>query len=349
MNIVVLAGGLSPERNVSLVSGSLIAESLVKSGHKVLLLDVYCGTAIPEEGIAALFTDTANGIKTVAAGPDLDAVKKANGNRDELIGINVIEICKFADAVFLALHGAMGENGQLQATLDTFGVKCYSGSGYTGSSLAMNKEISKKLFRFAGVPTADWICVTCDDTAAKEKILASVGLPCVIKPLSCGSSVGVSIVDNEAELDRALELAHAYESKILAEKKIVGREFSVGYLGGTVLPPIEIIPKAGFYDYKNKYLPGMTEEICPADLTEEQVKRVSELCALAFETLDLGGYARIDFIMSEEDGDFYCLEANTLPGMTPSSLLPQEAAAVGISYAELCEKIVALAREKGRK
>ena len=116
-----------------------------------------------------------------------------------------------------------------------------------------------------------------------------------------------------------------------------------------MLPPIEIIPKAGFYDYKNKYLPGMTEEICPADLTEEQVKRVSELCALAFETLDLGGYARIDFIMSAEDGDFYCLEANTLPGMTPSSLLPQEAAAVGISYAELCEKIVALAREKGSK
>ncbi|MBE6641999.1 MAG: D-alanine--D-alanine ligase [Ruminococcaceae bacterium] len=349
MNIVVLAGGLSPERNVSLVSGSLIAKSLCSSGHKVVLLDVYTGTVIPEEGIAALFADSVEGITTVEAEPDLEAVKRANGGREELIGNNVIEICKYADAVFLALHGAMGENGQLQATLDTFGVKCYSGSGYTGSSLAMNKEISKKLFRFAGVPTADWICVTCDDTAAREKILDSVGLPCVIKPLSCGSSVGVSIVDTEAELDKALELAHVYESKILAEKKIVGREFSVGYLGGTVLPPIEIIPKAGFYDYKNKYLPGMTEEICPADLTEDQVKRVSELCALAFETLDLGGYARIDFIMSEEDGDFYCLEANTLPGMTPSSLLPQEAAAVGISYGELCEKIVALARAKGNK
>lgn len=346
MNIVVLAGGLSPERNVSLVSGSLIAKSLCASGHKVLLLDVYTGTVIPEEGIASLFTSKTDTITKVEAEPDLEAVKKANGDREELIGNNVIEICKFADAVFLALHGAMGENGQLQATLDTFGIKHYSGSGYTGSSLAMNKEISKKLFRYAGVPTADWICVTCDDKAAKEKILSSVGLPCVIKPLSCGSSVGVSIVENEEELDRALDIAHAYESKILAEKKIVGREFSVGYLGGTVLPPIEIIPKAGFYDYKNKYLPGMTEEICPASLTEAQVNRVSELCALAFDTLDLGGYARIDFIMSEDDGDFYCLEANTLPGMTPSSLLPQEAAAYGISYDELCERIVALARAK---
>ncbi|MBR6742678.1 MAG: D-alanine--D-alanine ligase [Clostridia bacterium] len=345
MNIVVLAGGLSPERNVSLVSGSLIAKSLCESGHRVVLLDVYEGCVIPEEGVSALFVDKIESKKIIEGEPDLEAVKAANGGREELIGKNVIEICKFADAVFLALHGAMGENGQLQATLDAFGINNYSGSGYTGSAIAMNKEIAKKLFRFAGIPTADWVCITSSDENAKEKILAEVGVPCVIKPLSCGSSVGVTIVENEEELERALAFAHNYETKVLAEKKISGREFAIGYLGGKVLPPIEIIPKAGFYDYKNKYQPGLTEEICPADLTEEQLSRISELCERSFEALDLAGYARMDFILSEEDGDFYCLEANTLPGMTPTSLLPQEAAAAGISYSELCETIVSLARE----
>jgi len=239
----------------------------------------------------------------------------------------------------------MGENGQLQATLDNFGIKNYTGSGFAGSLLAMNKEISKKLFRFDNIPTADWVTVNSNDENAEKTILESIGLPCVIKPLSCGSSVGVSIVETEAELAGALRAAAVYEGRVLAEKKITGREFSVGYLGGQVLPPIEIIPVSGFYDYKNKYQPGSTVEICPAELTEGQVARVSELTAAVFKALDLSGYGRVDFILSESDGDFYCLEANTLPGMTPTSLLPQEAAAAGIGYDELCEKIVALAKE----
>ena len=217
MNIVVLAGGLSPERNVSLVSGSLIAKSLCESGHRVVLLDVYEGAEIPSGDIASLFATKIESKSKIEGEPDLEAVKAANGGREELIGKNVIEICKFADAVFLALHGDMGENGQLQATLDAFGINNYSGSGYTGSAIAMNKEIAKKLFRFAGIPTADWICITSTDENAKEKILAKVGVPCVIKPLSCGSSVGVTIVENEEELEKALAFAHNYETKVLAE------------------------------------------------------------------------------------------------------------------------------------
>ena len=346
MKIVVLAGGLSPERNVSLVSGALIANTLAKAGHRVALVDLYFGVELPDGTTEALFTDRCNYTATIEEeAPDLEAVKRQNNGREELIGENVLAVCRAADVVFLALHGAAGENGQLQATLDSFGIRCYTGSGYAGSLLAMDKEISKQLFRSAGVPTADWILLRADSENAKNSILASIGLPCVIKPLSCGSSVGVSIVETEGALDAALTAAFAYGPRILAEKKIVGRELSVGYLGGQVLPPIEIIPLTGFYDYKNKYQPGMTEEICPAALTDEQVRRVSGYTASAFDALHLSGYARFDFILSETDGEFYCLEANTLPGMTPASLLPQEAAAVGIDYTALCEKLVALAKE----
>lgn len=346
MKIVVLAGGLSPERNVSLASGALIANTLARAGHRVALVDLYFGAKLPEGGVDLLFTDRCDHSAHIEEKePDLEAVKRQNGGREELIGENTLTVCRAADVVFLALHGAAGENGALQATLDSFGIHCYTGSGHAGSLLAMDKEISKRLFRAAGIPTAEWVVLHTRERGAKEKILSAIGLPCVIKPLSCGSSIGVSIVETEAQLDEALTAAFAYDSRILAEKKITGREFSVGYLGGQVLPPIEIIPLAGFYDYKNKYQPGMTREICPAALSAEKRNRISDYTARVFDALHLSGYARVDFLLSEQDGEFYCLEANTLPGMTPASLLPQEAAAAGMDFTALCEKIVALARE----
>ena len=341
MNIVVLAGGISPERDVSLTSAALIANALTKSGHKVCLVDVYEGLA---EGIAPsmeLFRSEGNyTYKVDESIPDLDAVIARNGGRKALIGPGVLDICALADVVYIGLHGAMGENGQLQATLDNYGIR-YTGSGYIGSLLAMDKDLTKKLLSLEGIPTPEGVLcdLKTDDIRAMVK---GVGLPCVIKPCSCGSSVGVSIIENEAELEAALDFAMKYEDKVLIEKKIVGREMTVGILDGEVLPAVEIIPKSGYYDYKNKYQSGLTEEICPAPITKAEADKMADYTRRAFAALKLRGLARIDYILTSE-GEAVCLEANTLPGMTPTSLLPQEAAALGIGYVELCDRIVKIA------
>ena len=335
MNIAVLAGGYSHERDVSLTSASLISNALIDEGHKICLCDVYLGCDIKDKDV--MFTDTKTEIHKIENSvPDLDALKAQSGNGDALIGKNVIELCKMADVVFLALHGSMGENGQLQATLDNFGIK-YTGSGYVGSLLAMDKDITKKLFKFSGVVTPEWI--RCGRDANIDEIIEKIGFPCVVKPTSSGSSVGISLVADKEELVRALDVAVKYEDSIIVEKQIIGREFTVGVLDGKVLPVIEIIPTKGFYDYENKYQAGKTKEICPAQISESLKEKLSEQTLLAFKTLRLSGYARFDFL-ADENENTYCLEANTLPGMTPTSLLPQMAAAVGISYGKLCTKII---------
>jgi D-alanine-D-alanine ligase len=347
LNIIVLAGGLSPERNVSLSSGSLISSALRRKGHRVLMLDVYEGIKELPNDPMTLFSCESSTNKTVGdvapSANDLDMIRKANGNRQELIGPNVITLCKMADVAFLALHGDMGENGQLQATLDVFNVT-YTGSGYLGSALAMNKDIAKKLLRAEGILTPDWLRLDTSMDTDIDAVIDAIGLPAVIKPCSCGSSVGVYIVNTKEELADAIQNAAKYERFIMAESKIDGRELTCGFFDGTPLPPVEIIPKCGFYDYKNKYQSGATEEICPAPITAEQTQAIYDATAKGFEALRLGGYARFDYILDAEDRA-WCLEANTLPGMTPTSLLPQEAAAVGISYDELCEKIAMMAKK----
>jgi D-alanine-D-alanine ligase len=323
MKIVVLAGGLSPERDVSLSSGSLIANALREAGHRVLLLDVYEGISTDECNFDNLFQDNTGKpyfyvVPNVE--PDLNEIKNRSNNGDSLIGSNVLKLCQSSDLVFIALHGAMGENGQIQATFDVMGIK-YTGTGYTGSLLAMNKDLTKKLLCQEQIPTAQWIILS--ESTLIDSVEDRVGIPCVVKPCSAGSSIGISIVQNFEELKNAINNATKVEQCILIEKMISGREFSVGILEGVTLPVIEIIPKQGFYDYKNKYQVGLTEEICPANLSEDDTKRVQNLALRIHKTLQLGTYARIDFILNEE-GEFICLEANTLPGMTPTSLLPQE-------------------------
>ncbi len=337
MKIVVLAGGLSPERDVSLVSGSLIANALMEKGHRVLLLDVYEGVETLPNDPEALFLRHGHYAHSISeCVPDLDALRKKHGDSRTLIGRNVLTLCAMADRVMIALHGSMGENGQLQATLDTHGIE-YTGAGYLGSALAMDKDISKRLFRNAGVPTPDWLYF---DTVEGNRadLLERVGLPCVVKPCDCGSSVGVSMADTEEELDEALTGAARWGRYALVEKKIVGRELTVGILHGKTLPLVEIIPEKGFYDYKNKYQ-GSTREVCPAEVSKEVADRASELARMAFSALRLRDYARFDFLL-DASGALWCLEANSLPGMTPTSLLPMAAAAAGIGYAELCERIV---------
>lgn len=343
MNIVVLGGGLSPERDVSLSSGSLIANALMNTGHKVVLVDVYEGLEIGDKTLDSLFYDK-NSNKTYtyvvpSIEPDLEAIKKRNNNGRALIGKNVIRVCQYADVVFIALHGAMGENGQIQATFDSLGIK-YTGTGYIGSLLAMDKDLTKKLLVQSQIGTAKWLLLDLSNYDSLQ-IDKEIGFPCVAKPCSNGSSIGVSIVYNEEQLNTALQEIKKYENLVIIEKMIKGREFSVGVIDQLVLPVIEIIPKEGFYDYKNKYQAGRAEEICPADLPEELTQKVQQLTLLVHQTLRLGDYSRIDFILNEED-EFICLEANTLPGMTPTSLIPQEAAVMGMTYEALCEKIACL-------
>lgn len=345
MNILVLAGGLSPERDVSLTSGSLIANALVRCGHRVLLLDLYAGIET-NEPYDSLFTDKADHTYKVSeTEPDLEAVRAMYDNHGALIGKNVIELARFADVVFLALHGAMGENGQLQATFDAHGIAHYTGSGYIGSLLAMDKMLSKRLMEAESIPTPEWLSYDIEkDTPAR--IAESVGFPCVVKPCACGSSCGVSIVESEEELMPALEYAKKYGQSVLIERKVTGREFSLGILDGTALPPIEIIPLNGWYDYKNKYQSGSTREVTPAEISNEQTAEMSRLALKVFKCLGLDAYSRIDFLLEEGTEKFYVLEANTLPGMTPTSLMPQEAAVLGIGYDELCDRIAKLAAKK---
>lgn len=336
MKITVLAGGFSPERDVSFLSGSLIANSLCRSGHEVALLDVF----LPYHGAKDenAFTRDGNFMYTIPKNPpDLDALR-AKVPGEALIGDGVLDICRMSDVVFLALHGGMGEDGRIQAILSSMGIP-YTGSDFSACLTAMDKSLSKLIFRAAGVATADFTVIR-----SGERPYA-VSFPCVVKPCSCGSSVGVSIVENEKELNEALSLAEKYEGKILIEDKIEGREFSVGILNGKALPAIEIRPKEGFYDYERKYQSGLTEEICPAPLNTEEASRLADSALKAHRALGLGSYSRIDFIKDNKTGKFICLEANTLPGMTPMSLLPQEAAAAGISYDALCEMIATSAKK----
>jgi len=347
MKILVLAGGLSPEREVSLSSGALIANALVNAGHRVLLCDLYEGVEASEP-YGELFTDKNDHSFTIPdVEPDLEAIRASCDNGGSQIGKNVIELARYADVVFLALHGALGENGQLQATFDAFGINHYTGSGYEGALLAMNKLLSKRLMDGAGIPNAEWISCPIDGNAA-ERIRGSVGFPCVVKPYSCGSSCGVSIVDREDQLEGALAYASKYGREVLIERKIVGREFSLGILDGRALPPIEIIPLNGWYDYKNKYQGGCTKEVTPAEISSEQTEEISRIALDVFECLGLEAYARVDFLLEESTGRFFVLEANTLPGMTPTSLLPQEAAAAGIDYVTLCDRIAQIGAAKKR-
>ena len=343
MRIVVLAGGLSTERDVSISSGILVASALREKGHEVVLLDVFTGYEQNICDIDALFkqnysfADKANVGETVS---DLGEVRENRLNKsDRFIGTNVIEICSEADITFLALHGGEGENGQIQASLDLLGIK-YTGTGYLGSALAMNKGLTKSVFVQNKINTPAGEIFKSVEDAKNWSIF-----PCVVKPCSGGSSVGIAKAENEEEYILAVKDAFRYENEIVVEQFVKGREFSVGILGGKALPPIEIIPKSGFYDYAAKYQAGATDEICPADIDEQTDKKLRESAVAAYNSLHLDSYARVDFLV-DENGEPFCLEANTLPGMTPTSLLPQEAAVEGLNYADLCEKIIEISLDK---
>lgn len=336
MKIVVLAGGLSPERNVSLSSGSRVCQTLRDRGHEVAFVDMYLGTAAEPQSLfaAELPTDLT---KVARQAPDLKQLKATRGGGDSLFGPGVLELCMLADVVFLALHGACGEDGRVQAALDLLGIP-YTGSGYLGSAIAMDKDMTKRMVAPVGVITPEWECITYTEDEIPA-LAERLKLPCVVKPIDSGSSIGVAIANSKEELVKALQDGLALGGRSVIEQYISGREIQVGILEDKALPSIEIIPKVGFYDYENKYQPGAADEICPAEISPEWEKRLGEAALTVFRTLGLSVYSRADFIVTE-DGTPWFLEINTLPGMTPTSLLPQEAAAVGIDYGELCERII---------
>ena len=347
MRIVVLAGGTSTERDVSISSGLLVASALRKKGHHVVLLDVFTGYEKDILDVDELFkqnysfTDTAKVGETIS---DIDEIRENRRDKtNRFIGENVIDICACADITFFALHGGEGENGQLQATFDLLGLK-YTGSGYLGSALAMNKGLTKSVLIQNKVLTPRGEIFKSIEETDNWKIF-----PCVVKPCSGGSSVGITIVETREDFKQSVREAFSYgEREIVVEQYVKGREFAVGVVGGKALPPIEIIPKEGFYDYKTKYQAGAATEVCPADITPEQDSAMREAALATFKALHLESYARMDFIL-DKGNNAYCLEANTLPGMTPTSLLPQEAAVEGIGYAELCELIIKYSLEKYNK
>jgi len=344
MKIVVLAGGTSTERDISIVTGSKVCEALVQNGHNARMVDVFMG--IEDKDYADFFEKEQDIEKEaeILKGFTKDIPKiielRNRGNKS-FFGPNVIKLCRNADIVFMGLHGSNGEDGKIQATFDLLGVK-YTGSGYLGSALAMDKSLSKELFISEGVPCAKGIKLNKNNRETYREVIP---FPLVVKPCCGGSSVGVSIAHDSKEFKEALNEAFKYEDDILIEEYIKGREFSVGVIEGKALPVIEIAPVEGFYDYTNKYLPGKTKDTCPADVSSEITKKIQDAAEAAYKALKLESYARIDVLMDEKD-NVYCLEANTLPGMTPTSLLPQEALAIGKDFNDLCEELIEVSLRK---
>ena len=328
MKIAVLLGGTSAEREVSLASGLAVIKALRDNGHDVVAIDTARGF-VPQERESELLPEGVH-----RAPPE---------NLDDVLppsDIGKIPQLRDADLAFLALHGGLGEDGGMQAMLELNGIR-YTGTGPLGSGIAMDKDVTKRLLRDAEIPTLPWRVARAPDFAYEaETIAEQIGFPCIIKPSRQGSSVGIIVVNTPGELEAAIHEASQFDTEVMIEKYIKGRELTVSIVGDQPLPPVEIRPKKGIYDYESKYTPGMTEYLCPAPLEGEITAQAQLYAFRAFRVLKLSGYARVDFILAQDQ--LFCLEANTLPGMTATSLLPKAAAAVGIDFQQLCERIVGL-------
>ena len=325
MKIAVLFGGTSEERDVSIASAAQVIPALRGLGHAVIAIDTATGR---------LAADAEKKMLTSGIGPEPPSnTALATVRASALTLTNNASDIRDVDVVFLALHGGAGEDGRVQAVLDLAGL-AYTGSNHIASATAMDKDLSKRLFRAAGVPTADWIMAP----VLAPDVADTLGWPVVVKPNKQGSTVGLSIVRDAKELAAAIKLAERYDNEVMVEKFIPGRELTVGILEGEALPVGEIITKSGIFDYQAKYQTGGAREIFPAELSGAVTAELQQLAVRAHGALKLGEYSRIDFRMDPE-GRFWCLEANSLPGMTAASLLPQAAKVAGIEFPKLVERI----------
>ncbi len=334
MRVTVLTGGATAERAVAFASAAQVVAALRSRDHDVHVVDTAGGLLDPEEEKQVLSG-------AVGVAPPSVAELEERERKVLSEGLAELAVVHGADVLFIALHGGPGEGGTLQAILDVIGVP-YTGSGPLASALAMDKDLSKRLFRAAGVPVPAWFMAP----VAPEDVTTGLGWPVIVKPSKQGSSVGLTLVKKTQDLDAAVQLAARYDDEVMAEQFIPGRELTVGILADVPLPVGEIVPKHELFDYESKYTPGMSEETFPAKIETRLARQLQAYALTAHRALKLGGYSRIDFRVSP-DGDIFCLEANSLPGVTRTSLYPQAARAAGIEFPELCERICRLARNNG--
>ncbi len=331
MRVTVLTGGATAERAVAFASASQLVTALRDRNHTVQVVDL-AGGVLDERAERELL-----GGAVGLTPPAVDALAERE-RRMLSEGLAELAAVRDADVLFLAVHGGALEGGTLQAVLDVIGVP-YTGSGPLASALAMDKDLSKRLFRAAGVPVPAWFMAPVEP----DDVTTALGWPVIVKPSKQGSSVGMTLVRKAQDLGNAVKLAARYDDEVMAEQFIPGRELTVGVLGEVPLPVGEIVPKHELFDYETKYTPGMSEETFPARIDTLLARQLQEYALMAHRAVKLSGYSRIDFRVSP-DGDIFCLEANSLPGMTRTSLYPQAAQAAGIPFPELCERIAGLAR-----
>ena len=339
MKIVVLAAGTSTEREVSIVSGTEVCKAL---RHQAILVDVFFGKEGADPA-TAFDGDYDVDVEAAYISSFNAQVKDAVASGREFFGPGVIELCKAADVVFMALHGANGEDGRVQAYFDLCGIP-YTGTGYLSSAMAMDKGVTKAMFQMRGVPTPGGKAMKKKDRVEPPQELG-LDFPVVVKTCCGGSSIGVYIVDNQADYTKALDGAFTYENEVVVEEFVEGTEYTVAVVDGKAYPVVQIVPVQGFYDYENKYKPGAVKETCPAPISEELTRRLQEYAVEGYHALEMESYGRLDFIVTKDE-KIYCLEANTLPGMTPTSLIPQEAAVLGMDYPTLCEELIRVSMKK---
>ncbi len=331
MKVAVLMGGRSSEREISLRTGQGVAQALRNLGHDVTSVDAVDGTVLAagkEESSAAR----------------REAVLKLP--LSAMLACVQSPAVRDSDMVFVALHGTYGEDGTIQAALELAG-KTYTGSGVLASAVAMDKAMSKRVFEREAIPTPHWVLLEAGVQGRTLDTSLLGGYPLIVKPNAEGSTVGLTIVKHPSELDPALEMAGRHDHQVLVEQYIEGRELTVAVVGEEAYPVVEIKPKSGFYDYEAKYTKGKTEYLCPAPLEKELGRHVRELAVECAAVLGCRGAVRVDFRLSEDD-EPYVLEVNTVPGLTPTSLVPMAALAKGLSYDQLVGRMVDLARADAR-
>ena len=366
LRVAVLMGGISSERNVSLSTGRQILESLDRAKYEVIGVD------------AALLPGSSHG-HLRGADREVDAVAEA---RDAFLGSNkLVPVEHIAggkagmrpDVVIIALHGKYGEDGTIQGMLDLLGVP-YTGSGVLASALAMDKSMAKKVMAADGILVPESVDFTCRDSGwDRESVtsrVAALGYPVIVKPSRQGSTIGMTKVDAPSELSYAIKQAACYDDLLVVERFIEGTELTVGVLGNDepfALPVIEIVPAKGFYDYEAKYTPGATEEIVPARISPEAAEAAQRIALAAHRSLGCRGMSRVDMIYTQTHDSrpmthdprpagsptrgladrMFVLEVNTIPGMTPTSLLPRAGAAAGIPFSRLLDMLIEYALEEG--
>jgi D-alanine-D-alanine ligase len=325
MRIAVLFGGTSEEREVSVASAAQIIPALSAAGHEVVAVDTARGR-LPTADTRRLLE-----FGVASAPPTEKAIAEVRANA---VALNTSNIdVQDVDVVFLALHGGAGEDGRLQAMLDLAGLP-YTGSSHIASAAAMDKDLSKRLFRAALVPTPDWLMAP----VSAGEVARTLGWPAIVKPNKQGSTVGLTLVKSASDLGPAIAAASQFDNEVMVEHFIAGREFTVGILEEAALPVGEIIAPGDIFDYEAKYQPRVAREVFPADIPPGEARRIQEYALRAHRALKLGAYSRIDF-RRDGNGEYWCLEANALPGMTATSLLPQAARAAGIEFPELLDRI----------